>query len=156
MLYFSKLKIFSVLIISIILSYLSISNFTKFDDEFFSRNINLGLDLQGGSYLLLEIDNAPVVLQKLQNKLSSLKNFLKENDVRSTNFKIVDNRKISFVADETSLDKVLSLLKDKESEINPYFQRFKSHEFDVEETKVGSSSNITLQYSEYGLVQLKT
>ena len=156
MLYFSKLKIFSVLVISIILSYLSISNFTKFDDEFFSRNINLGLDLQGGSYLLLEIDNAPVVLQKLQNKLSSLKNFLKENDVRSTNFKIVDNRKISFVADETSLDKVLSLLKDKESEVNPYFQRFKSHEFDVEETKDLSSSNITLQYSEYGLVQLKT
>ena len=76
MLYFSKLKIFSVLIISIILSYLSISNFTKFDDKFFSRNINLGLDLQGGSYLLLEIDNTPVILQKLQNKLSSLKKFL--------------------------------------------------------------------------------
>ena len=129
MLYFSKLKIFSVLIISIILSYLSISNFTKFDDEFFSRNINLGLDLQGGSYLLLEIDNAPVVLQKLQNKLSSLKNFLKENDVRSTNFKIVDNQKISFVVDETSLDKVLSLLKDKESLINPYYARFKTHQF---------------------------
>ena len=67
MLYFSKLKIISVLIISIILSYLSISNFTKFDDKFFSRNINLGLDLQGGSYLLLEIDNTPVILQKLQN-----------------------------------------------------------------------------------------
>ena len=58
--------------------------------------------------------------------------------------------------DENSLDKVLSLLNDKESEINTYFQRLKTHEFDVEETKVGSSSNITLQFSEYGLVQLKS
>ena len=156
MLYFSKLKIISVLIVSIILSYFSLSNFTKFDDEFFSRNINLGLDLQGGSYLLLEIDNTPVVVQKLQNKVSSLKKFLKDKDVRSTNFKIIDNKKISFVVDESSLDKVLLLLNDKESQINPYFQRFKTHEFNVEETKVGSSSNVTLQYSEYGLVQLKS
>jgi len=155
-LYFSKLKIISVLIVSIILSYFSLSNFTKFDDEFFSRNINLGLDLQGGSYLLLEIDNTPVVVQKLQNKVSSLKKFLKDKDVRSTNFKIIDNKKISFVVDESSLDKVLLLLNDKESQINPYFQRFKTHEFNVEETKVGSSSNVTLQYSEYGLVQLKS
>ena len=55
---------------------------------------------------------------------------------------------------DTALDEVLSLLKNKESEINPYFQRFKTHEFDVEEAKVLSSSNITLQYSKYGLVQL--
>ena len=76
--------------------------------------------------------------------------------VRSTNFKIIDDEKISFVIDEDSLAKVLALLTDKESEINPYFQRFKTHEFDVKETKVGSSTNITLQFSDYGLVQLKS
>ncbi len=81
MLYFSKLKIISVLIFTIILSYFSISNFTKFDDNFFSRNINLGLDLQGGSYLLLEIDNSPVIEQKLQNKLIQIKNFLKDKNI---------------------------------------------------------------------------
>ncbi len=156
MLYFSKLKIISVVIFTIIFSFFTISNFTKIDDNIFSRNINLGLDLQGGSYLLLEIDNNPVILQKLQNKLSSLKKFLKENDIRSTNFKIIDNQKISFVVDDTSLDKVLLLLNDKESEINPYFQRFKTHEFDVEENQVWSSNSITLQFSKYGLVQLKS
>ena len=163
MLYFSKLKIISVLIFTIIisfftiiLSYFSISNFTKFDDDVFKRNINLGLDLQGGSYLLLEIDNSPVIIQKLQNKLTSLKKFLKDKNIKSTNFKIIDNKKISFVIDETVTDEVLSLLINKESEINPYFQRFKTHEFDVEETQVWSSNNITLQFSEYGLVQLKS
>ena len=156
MLYFSKLKIISVLIFTIIISFFAITNFIKVDNEIIKRNINLGLDLQGGSYLLLEIDNTPVVIQKLQNKLSSLKKFLKDKNIRSTNFKIIDNKKILFVVDETASDEVLSLLTDKESEINPYFQRFKTHEFDVEESKVLSSSNITLQFSEYGLVQLKS
>ena len=156
MLYFSKLKIISVLIFSIIVSFFAISNFIKIDNNVFNRNINLGLDLQGGSYLLLEIDNTPVIVQKLQNKLSSLKKFLKDNEIRSTNFKIINDEQIYFVIDENSLDKVLSLLQDKDSEINPYFERFKTHEFDVEENKVGSSSNIILQFSEYGLVQLKS
>ena len=143
MLYFSKLKIISVLIFTLIISFFAITNFIKVDNEIFKRNINLGLDLQGGSYLLLEIDNTPVIIQKLQNKLSSLKKFLKDKNIRPTNFKIVDNKKISFFVDENTLDEVLSLLSNKESEINPYFQRFKTHEFDVEEATVWSSSNIT-------------
>ncbi len=155
MLYFSKLRVISVLIFTLVISYFALSNFLKFDDDYFAKNIKLGLDLQGGSYLLLEIDNSPVIIQKLQNKLSSLKKFFKEKNIRSTNFKIIDDRKISFVVDETTSDEVLSLLNSKESEINPYFQRFKTHEFDVEETKVWSSSNITLQFSDYGLVLLK-
>ena len=104
MLYFSKLKIISVLIFTIIISFFAINNFIKVDNEIFKRNINLGLDLQGGSYLLLEIDNTPVVIQKLQNKLSSLKNFLKDKNIRSTNFKIIDNKKFLFCC-ETALDK---------------------------------------------------
>ena len=69
MLYFSKLRVISVLIFSLILSYIALSNFFKLDDDYFSKNIKLGLDLQGGSYLLLEIDNGPVITQKLQGKL---------------------------------------------------------------------------------------
>ena len=70
MLYFSKIKIISIAIFTIIFAYLTTSNFLKFDDSFIDKKINLGLDLQGGSYLLLEIDNRPVITQKLQNKLS--------------------------------------------------------------------------------------
>ena len=35
----------------------------------------MGLDLQGGSYLLLEIDNKPVITKELQNKITFLKQF---------------------------------------------------------------------------------
>jgi len=37
MLYFSKLRIFSVIIFTLILSYFTISNFFKIDDNFFSN-----------------------------------------------------------------------------------------------------------------------
>ena len=73
MLYFSKIKIILILIISLVISYFTLSNFVKFDDEIFKRKINLGLDLLGGSYLLLEVDNNPVITQKIQSKSLELK-----------------------------------------------------------------------------------
>ncbi len=81
MLYFSKLRIISVLIFTLVISYFAVSNFLKFDDDYFSKNIKLGLDLQGGSYLLLEIDNEPVITQKLQSKLLELKRYFKEKNL---------------------------------------------------------------------------
>ena len=78
MLYFSKLRIVSVFLFTVFLSYFTLSNFTKLDDKYISRNISLGLDLQGGSYLLLEIDNKPVITQKLQSKTLEFKRFFKK------------------------------------------------------------------------------
>ena len=46
----------------------SSSNFLDLDLDK-QKKIKLGLDLQGGSYLLLELDNEPVIKQKLQSKL---------------------------------------------------------------------------------------
>ena len=152
MLYFSKLKIISVIIFTIILSYFSISNFTKFDDSIFNRNINLGLDLQGGSYLLLEIDNSPVIEQKLQNKLIQIKKFLKDKNILYKNLNIVNNKTISFEVDNQFIDSTVSLFKDKDSEINPYYEKFKTNQFDL----LLSDNKIELSYSKYGLVQLKS
>ena len=94
MLYFSKIKIISIAIFTIIFAYLTTSNFLKFDDSFIDKKINLGLDLQGGSYLLLEIDNRPVITQKLQNKLSLLRNYFKNEDIKFRNLKIKDHKKM--------------------------------------------------------------
>ena len=77
MLYFSKLKILTVLIFTLIFSFFAISNLTSIDDNFFKRKINLGLDLQGGSYLLLEIDPTPIIIQKSQEKLNEIRDYFK-------------------------------------------------------------------------------
>ena len=150
MLYFSKLRITSVIIFTLIFSYFAFSNFIKLDDKFFSKNINLGLDLQGGSYLLLEIDNKPVITQKLQAKIIELKRYFKEKEISLKNFSL-NGETISFEAQEKDYKKVSNILNDKESDINPYYQRYKSHEFDI----IENNNLFNLNYSRYGLVLLK-
>ena len=150
MLYFSKLKIISVIIFTIILSYFSISNFTKLDDNIFNRNINLGLDLQGGSYLLLEIDNSPFIEQRLQNKLIQIKNFLKDKNIIYKNFNIIDNKTISFQVSNEFIDSTVSLFEGKNSEINPYYDQFKTNQFNLSV----SNNNIELyKYNPYNIVK---
>ena len=78
MLYFSKLRLISVTIVSIFFIFISFSNIFNFENNFLNKKINLGLDLQGGSYLLLEIDNDPVIEQKLQNLTVTIRNHFKK------------------------------------------------------------------------------
>ena len=99
MLYFSKLRIIFILLISLFFILIASSNFFKFDNKFLNKKINLGLDLQGGSYLLLEIDNKPVIEQKLQNLTITIRNYFKEKNIRITNLKIL-NQKLYFSVDE--------------------------------------------------------
>ena len=151
MLYFSKLRIISVLLLTLIFSYFTLSNFTKLDDEFFSKNINLGLDLQGGSYLLLEIDNEPVITQKLQSKVLELKKYFKEKKLIIKNFSI-DNKSIIFESNSEDIVKITNILDDDNSEINQYFPQFKTHQFDF----IEKDNFFKLSLSNYGLVLLKS
>ena len=95
MLYFSKLRILFITVFSVLFILIASSNLFKFDDSFFDKKINLGLDLQGGSYLLLEIDNEPVIEQKLQNLTTTIRNYFKEKNIKISNIKI-ENQNIFF------------------------------------------------------------
>ena len=90
MLYFSKLRIFFITLISLFFILIASSNIFKFSNELLNKKINLGLDLQGGSYLLLEIDNAPVIEQKLQNLTIVIRNYFKEKNIKVKNLKLLD------------------------------------------------------------------
>ncbi len=151
MLYFSKFRITLIAIFTIIFAYLTVSNFVKFDDGFLEKKINLGLDLQGGSYLLLEIDNDPVILQRLQNKLSSLRNYFKKQNINYKNLKVEKNNTLSFELGNNYVEKFISELENEESEINPYYERFKSHKFEYTVDK----NLFNLKFSKYGLIELK-
>ena len=90
MLYFSKLRIVFVSLICLFFISFTSSNFFTFTNTILNKKINLGLDLQGGSYLLLEIDNTPVIEQKLQNLTISLRNYFKEKNIRLRNVKLLN------------------------------------------------------------------
>jgi len=150
-LYFSKTKIIVVIITTLIFTLLTTSNFFKFDNNIIEKKINLGLDLQGGSYLLLEIDNEPVVLQRLQNKLSLIRKYLKDKNIKFSNLKIKNNEIISFEIEDQSAEILRSEFEDQNSSLNPYYEIFKTHEFDFDV----NDKEFNLKYSKYGLIELK-
>ena len=150
MLYFSKLRITLVSLATLFFIFVASSNFQK-SDSFISKRINLGLDLQGGSYLLLEIDNEPVEIQKLQNSTTFIRNFLKEKKVIFTDLRIED-KAILFKISEKDNVLVESLFLDKESVVNPYYNQYKSHQFDFTINK----NEFKLTLSKYGLIDIKT
>ena len=151
MLYFSKLRILFITLFSFLFIIIASSNLFKFDDEFFSKKINLGLDLQGGSYLLLEIDNDPVIEQKLQNLTTTIRNYFKDQNIKISNIKI-EGDSIFFNVDNQNKQIIVDTFTDENSEINPYYPRFKSHQLNIEDTGV----NLKINFSKQGLVALKT
>ena len=151
MLYFSKLRILFIGLFSLLFVLIASSNLFKFDDSFFDKRINLGLDLQGGSYLLLEIDNTPVIEQKLQNLTTSIRNYFKEKDIKINNIKI-ESQNIYFNVSEKNKQTIIDTFTDENSDINPYYPRFKSHQLEIEDTGL----NFKLNFSRQGLIVLKT
>ena len=151
MLYFSKLRITLVSLVSIFFIFIAASNFQNSEDSFISKKINLGLDLQGGSYLLLEIDNGPVEIQKLQNTTTVIRNFLKDKKITFNDLRI-ENKKIIFNVSNDNAQLVETFFLDKESDINPYYSQYKSHQFDLEI----QNNEFTLTLSKYGLIEIKT
>ena len=151
MLYFSKLRIIFISLISLIFIFFASSNLLKFSNEILNKKINLGLDLQGGSYLLLEIDNSPVIEQKLQNLSITIRNYFKEKNIRIRNIKLSDQQ-LSFSVDDEFKQIILDEFSDEESEINPYYQRFKSHQLEIEE----DNNVLTVNFSRQGIIEIKT
>ena len=150
MLYFSKLRITLVTLVSILFILISSSNFLKLENNFFNKKINLGLDLQGGSYLLLEIDNEPIILQKLQNTTTAIRNYLKIKNINFTDLRVL-NKSLLFNVENKDVEKKKSFFDDKESEINPYYNQYKSHQFDLSI----DVNEFKLELSKYGLVEIK-
>ena len=150
MLYFSKLRITLVSLVTLFFVYIASSNFQNPENSFISKRINLGLDLQGGSYLLLEIDNEPVELQKLQNTTTVIRNFLKDKKINFSDLRIKD-KAIIFTVPKNNTDLVETFFLDKESQLNPYYNKYKSHQLDM----IIENNEFTLSLSKYGIIEIK-
>jgi preprotein translocase subunit SecD len=94
---FSRLKIGFIISSILIFFYIFLGNFNFANKTnlFLDKKVNLGLDLQGGSYLLLEIDMNPLINKKLEEKASDLKKNFNEKKLDFKNLSILNN-KITF------------------------------------------------------------
>ena len=94
MLNFSRLKIGFIISSVLFFFYIFLGNFnfTNQTNLFLDKKVNLGLDLQGGSYLLLEIDMNPLINKKLEEKLVDLKRNFNEKKLDYKNLNLLNNK----------------------------------------------------------------
>ena len=91
MLNFSKINVLIIYLLFIFIAVFSFLNLQNDNNQLINKKINLGLDLQGGSYLLLEINSDNLVKEKIQSKVIPIKKLLKDNQINYNNFKINEN-----------------------------------------------------------------
>ena len=150
MLYFSKIKLFTIYIIIIILSFFAFLNFFNEKENYLlSKKVNLGLDLQGGSYLLLEVDSKPVIDQNLQQKVLKLRKDLKNYKIKYQNLNL-NNQSINFTLNKKDIEKFTDYFLNKDNLINIYYNQYRSYEME----HFINQNNIRIEYTKFGLIEV--
>tara|TARA_B100000963_G_scaffold140061_1_gene121962 strand:+ start:283 stop:1824 length:1542 start_codon:yes stop_codon:yes gene_type:complete len=146
---FSKINILIIYFLFFFVAVFSFLNFQDDNNKLINKKINLGLDLQGGSYLLLEINSDSLVQEKIQSKVIPIKKLLKDNRINYSNFKI--NKK-SLTLSLNEIDKFDLLFNArKENLINPYIENYRSYEL---EYKKILNNQIEISFSKFGLLTI--
>ncbi|EJF97576.1 protein-export membrane protein SecD [Bartonella vinsonii subsp. arupensis Pm136co] len=73
--------------------------------------VTLGLDLQGGSSLLLEVDSKTLKRDQLHIVLANVRNTLREKQIPTSSVRIIENSVVAVISDPLQTEKALSALK---------------------------------------------
>ncbi|WP_336276564.1 protein translocase subunit SecD [Bartonella sp. CB178] len=73
--------------------------------------VTLGLDLQGGSSLLLEIDTEALKRDQLRTVLSNVRNTLREKRIHTSSIRIIEDSVVAVISDPAQNEKAISALK---------------------------------------------
>lgn len=118
MLYFTKWKVYLILAVSLAGVILAVPNLVprqvldQLPGFVPQRQIHLGLDLQGGSYLLLEVDMEAVVAARLENLVDATRTQLREKQIGYTDLRSTP-RTVEFrVRDPAQVDQALRIGRD--------------------------------------------
>ena len=149
MLNFSKINVISIYLIFFVISIFSILNFQKDEKILIDKKVNLGLDLQGGSYLLLEINSDTLIEEKIQSKVIPLKKLLKDNNLNYSSFKI-NKKTLNFQIDNVDTFELVFFSK-KNNIVNPFIDNYRSFELDY---KKSNNNEIEVSFSKFGLLTI--
>ena len=148
MLSFTKIKV--LLIYLVLVSTIFFASLNLKSNNLLDKKVNLGLDLQGGSYILLEIDTNPLVIQKLQTKVIPIKKLLNKNEINYKDFKISLNT-ITLNIKKEKQEKFKNIFfKKQENTINNFIPEYNKFELDLE----FNQNKAFIKFSNFGLVSL--
>ena len=74
------------------------------------QKLNLGLDLQGGSYLLLEVDTKALKVERLTNLIEDVRNSLREQSVAYTGLAQLGDAVVVHISSPGDMDKAFQAL----------------------------------------------
>jgi protein-export membrane protein SecD len=146
MLHFQKWKLATVLIVLIVGTVLAIPSLLPrnvldaLPGWLPKQTVNLGLDLQGGSHLLLEVDMDTLVKERLDGVLDETRTILRKGNIGYTDLAVRGGKVTLNLRDAGSVDSAREQLKSLVTE---------GMDFATDGTR------LTIGFSESGLVQLK-
>src|SRR5215469_16478729 len=142
MLYFQPWKVLSILIICVLGVILSVPNLFNagaldgLPNWIPHKQISLGLDLRGGSHLLLEVDMNSVIRERLNAAVDSARTELRTGGIGYTGLSIQGSQVVFTVRDLDKLDQVRALARKIDPELD---------------ANVGPDGKATLTYNEAAL-----
>ena len=121
MLYFSLTKKILIGVFCLFLTLLALPNFYNINStiSFLPKNtLNLGLDLRGGSYLLLEVDTETIKKEKSEFLLDDIRSNFRKSNIKYSNLKIQENGVNITILEEEKLNDAKDLVSSLDQGIN--------------------------------------
>jgi len=155
MLYISKWKAAAILLTAFICCLFAVPNF--FSEKtiqrwpsWAQRHIVLGLDLQGGSHILLQVDANDVRRQKLQALQDDVRKLLREARVGITRAPVIRGNSVEVIVRESDVQQALTKLRDLSQPLGGFLGSTGQRTVDVENAGAGL---IRLTVTEPALVE---
>ena len=124
MVQFKKWQLYLVILFSFFAIIFALPNFLsketlkKFPTFIPSDQIVLGLDLQGGSYLLIEVDTESVISENFEAFTDSVRLSLRKKKIRYSKFNIKNNNLFFNIKDETKKEELSKILSKYSQDIS--------------------------------------
>jgi len=99
-----------VVSIAIVFSIPTFINQNEPENWFYDNKINLGLDLQGGSYLLLEVEYNVLIKEELENLNDIVRQISRKEKIRIAKIDTIDDKIIFNFVNSTNIKNVKSVL----------------------------------------------
>ena len=103
--------VFSVVFLSIFFTIPTFIYQEETNNWFLQNKINLGLDLQGGSYLLLEVESNVLIKEELENLSDFVRQVSRKEDSKISNIEIRENEILFYFVDLFKLEEIRKQLQ---------------------------------------------
>ena len=159
MLYFSKFKVLSILFVCLFGLFFSLPNFLsnsqvdKLPSFFPSKQVNLGLDLRGGSHLLIEVESTILVGERMDDLYNDLRSDFRTNNISITSIDISKNEIFIEANKDTNFNNLEDVINKLSQDITSQFATIKSQE-EIDLLKI-SDNKYRLKLSEVAVESLR-